>query len=126
MRLSEIDKKILEALQANPQGLPLGSIAQQLNRYPSQVHQRLERLKGADIILKIKSSVTIYKLSMKAQLKQIAYYEYACPKCGTTRWAEEDQQTLICANDQCLTRKGEPTRFWARKKPGRCTNIKVF
>ena len=109
MKSTLLDKEVLELLIENREGLPLYKMARVLNRNPSNLHRKLQKLIKHNLIIKIKSNVAIYKIGCDKQ--PTVYFKVICPKCGTISTADYIQLTKVCPNKDCLTKKGGPTRF---------------
>jgi len=109
MKSTELDKQILELLRQNEVGIALYDMAKMLNKNPSNLYRKLHKLIKHGFVSKIRSSITIYKLDLKQH--PIVYFGVICPKCKTVTTADYTQLTKVCPNENCLTKKGERTRY---------------
>ena len=104
MKISQIDRKILELLKLEPNYL--NQIAHKLERSPSQIYFRLKKLTECSIIEKRKGYPVIYKLNFNKYESPI-YRTISCHKCKNIEMVESTQQTRVC--------KKCKARYWISK-----------
>lgn len=110
MKSTNLDKAILNLLVENKEGLPLYVIARKVSRDASNINKKLKKLIMHNLITKIRSSITIYKLCESK--RPTVYFEVKCPKCYTVSSADYNQLTKVCPNESCLTKTGKRTRYY--------------
>ena len=104
----------MNILRQNQEGLALYNMAQMLNKNPSNLYRKLQKLVNHNFVSKLKSSVAIYKLNIRNIPK--VYYDVMCPKCRTISVSDSTQLTKVCPNNECKTNKGKRTRFFITDK----------
>lgn len=111
MRLSKTDKKILELLNKEKAGLTCPQMCNKLKIKQPQLFLRLRKMTVYNILEKISSNPTIYRINLKEK-HQMIFYHVECPKCKEIRRIHYKHSTATCRNPDCKTKKGAKTRFW--------------
>lgn len=113
MKLSNIDKKILELLNGYEEGLPCYEIARILKRFPNQIFKRLKRMYVYNILEQIRGKPIFWKINFNI-VNDLVFYYVKCPKCNEVYKIHYKQTTILCKN--CLTKSGKKYRFYVFNK----------
>ena len=114
MKLTKIDKNILELLIKKSEGYTQKDIVIKTGEYKTSIIRRLQQLEKHSIVTRIRSSCSIYKFNFKSN-QNFNFIEVECPKCKVTKLIHDFEQYVSCKNPECITKSGNKTRFWITK-----------
>lgn len=116
MKLTQIDKKILQLLVKRGEGIPIKEIVSKTGLYFNTVYRRLQKLKRHNIVSNCRTfRCSIYKLDFKKKIN-FNFQIVECPKCKTTTEVHDYQWQTTCPHPECKTKSGKPSRFWIYPK----------
>ena len=110
MKLSKIDLRIVKKIMDCKSGVACYQIARELSIDVAYIHRRLKIMLRHNILTSINSKPVFYKIDLRNQ-RELINMIVECPKCKTRHIMHIKQNTKVCDNPDCLTKKGVRTRF---------------
>ncbi|HRZ85390.1 MAG TPA: hypothetical protein P5277_01285 [Candidatus Paceibacterota bacterium] len=114
-KLTENDRKILKYLHKwKDEAIKAYRIAKFTQLNIKTTYNCLKKLRKLEYVERKGISPALWQLNFSKR-SNLFFWEIQCPKCKSSMVIHSEQQTRVCINKNCLTKKGARTRFYINK-----------